>query len=211
MVYEVRQPTVHMGIIQSILSHGTFQMIVYIALNMGNFGVVILIGADGVSLSSFLLYFFHFLSILHYWYFKQHTREQEPCCIAVMRRCFPSCAHFHRNTVTQRKGDVNVVKRRIRGSFGGFFVFYLHSWTWEMELWEQICAPVCRCLRADREWKLRHMLIRCCDDGRAEGVRGLGGDIEHWREERRVKRKDFSRQSEREEISETARKERDVD
>lgn len=72
-------------------------------------------------------------------------------------------------------------------------------------------APVCRCLQADREWKLRHMLIRCCDDGRAEGVRGQGSEMEHWREERRVKRKDFSRQREREEISEKAWKERDVD
>lgn len=83
-------------------------------------------------------------------------------------------------THTQR--EVNSVKRRFREILVPFFVFYLpeHE-TWHMRLCECACVGVhvCRCLQADREWKPRHMLIRCCDDGRAEGE----SEREHWREE----------------------------
>lgn len=55
---------------------------------------------------------------------------------------------------------------------------------------------VCRCLRADREWKPRHMLIRCCDDGRAEGEKKRAA----WgRKERRKQKEDDIRVKERRE------------
>lgn len=55
---------------------------------------------------------------------------------------------------------------------------------------------VCRFLRADREWKPRHMLIRCCDDGRAEGEKKRAA----WgRKERRKPKEDDIRVKERRE------------
>ena len=44
------------------------------------------------------------LSLLHYWHFKQLTREHEACWLAIMLRCFVSHPHCCGHTHTLTKG-----------------------------------------------------------------------------------------------------------
>lgn len=142
--------------------------------------------------------------------FLSSTPGNEACCLPVTWRCFPlwysllsihSYTHTHMHTHSE--GEVNAVKRRIKGILVALFVFYAPK----PEKWDCVkvraCVglPACRCLQADREWKLRHMLIRCCDDGRAEGEK-RGGRAPEGGTNGEKKRWDFSRQGERKEISE---------
>lgn len=55
----------------------------------------------------------------------------------------------------------------------------------------------CRCLQADRERKPGHMLIRCRDDGTAEGANREGGLVSWvWRERKRFSKSDRGRKTE---------------
>lgn len=92
--------------------------------------------------------------LLSFW---SSTPGNEACCLPVTWRCFPlwysllsthTLTHMH----THSEGEVNAVKRRIRGISAALFVFYSPK-TWEMRLCESARLCEFACVQMPASWQ----------------------------------------------------------